>query len=262
MALNSWLLGYPDRSLNLCHKALALARNLSHPLSTVFALSYAAILYQCHQKPREVQEHAEAAVTLATEQGFKFWTAFAGMFLGWALSYQGQREEGISLIRRSVTAWQATGAKLGGSRFHALMAGAFKKTGNVQAGLNVIAEALALAQTSEECYWKAELYRLKGELLLMQGEAAVEAENSFKQGIEISKRQGSKSWELRSTISMSRLWLSQGKREDAKRVLTEVYNRFTEGFDTADLSEAKALLEVTSSKKSLLASTGDLSVMV
>jgi predicted ATPase len=193
LALNSWLLGYPDRSLNLFHKALALARNLSHPLSTVFALSYAAILYQCHQKPREVQEHAEAAVTLATEQGFKFWTAFAGMFLGWALSYQGLRDEGISLIRRSITAWQTTGAKLGGSQFHALMAGAYRKTENVQAGLNVIAEAFALAQTSEECYWEAELYRLKGELLLMQGEATVEAENSFKQGIEISKHQGSKS---------------------------------------------------------------------
>ncbi|MGV7224945.1 MAG: adenylate/guanylate cyclase domain-containing protein [Nitrospinales bacterium] len=245
-AWNSWLLGYPDRSVNISHKALTLARNLSHPLSTVFALSYAAILYQCRQEPGEARKHAEAALTLATEQGFLFWIAAAETFLGWALSAQGQREEGIALIRRGLAAWQATGGKFGLTRFYVVLAEVCGKTENVEEGLNVIADALALAQTNEECFWEAELYRVKGELLLMQGEDEAEAENSFKQGIETARHQHAKSLELRSTLSLSRLWHAQGKREDAKRVLTEIYNWFEEGFDSADLKEARNLLDVIS----------------
>jgi predicted ATPase len=168
------------------------------------------------------------------------------MFLGWAQLAQGQREEGIALIRRGIATWQATGARKGGIRFYAALAEAYGKTENVEAGLNVIEEALAVAQTSEECLWEAELYRIKGELLLGQGQDEIKAENSFKQGIETSRHQRAKSLELRSTLSLSRLWHAQGKREDAKRVLTEIYNWFNEGFDTADLKEARALLEVIS----------------
>ena len=193
-----------------------------------------------------MQEHAKAAIAIATEQGFVFWTAFAGMFLGSALSAQGHREEGLTLISKSVTDWQATGAKLGGTLFLALLAEAYGKAENVEKGLDVVADTLALIQKNEERYGEAELYRNKGELLLMQGKDETEAENSFKQGIEISKHQRAKSLELRSTLSLIRLWQAQGKREDARRVLTEIYNWFTEGFDTADLKEARALLEVIS----------------
>jgi len=178
-AWNLWILGYPDRALNLCHKALTLARNLSHPLSLVFALSYAAILYQCRQEPREAQEHAKAAIALATEQGFVFWTAFAEMFLGWALFAQEQKEEGIALIGRSFAAWQATGAKLGGTHFRMLLAETYGKTENAEAGLKVVAEALTAAQKSEECVWEAELYRVRGELLMMKCESEIEVEKSL-----------------------------------------------------------------------------------
>ena len=246
MAWNSWLLGYPDRSLDLSRKALTLARKFSHPLSTVFALSYAAILHIYHQEPRKVQKHAEEAITIATEQGFVFWTAFAEMFLGWALSAQGQREEGLNLIRKSVADWQATGAKLGGTQFLALLAEAYGKNEDIETGLNVVSEALAVIQKNEERLGEAELNRIKGELLLMQGEDEAEAENSFTQGIEISKRQRAKSLELRSSISLGRLWQTQGKHKDAKRVLTEIYNSFDEGFNTADLKEARSLLEMLS----------------
>ena len=246
MARTSWMLGYPDRSLDLSSKALTLARKLSHPLSTVFALSYDASLNIYRKEPGKVQEQAKAAIAIATEQGFVFWTAFAGMFLGSALSAQGHREEGLTLISKSVTDWQATGAKLGGTLFLALLAEAYGKAENVEKGLDVVADTLALIQKNEERYGEAELYRNKGELLLMQGKDETEAENSFKQGIEISKHQRAKSLELRSTLSLIRLWQAQGKREDARRVLTEIYNWFTEGFDTADLKEARALLEVIS----------------
>jgi predicted ATPase len=246
MAWNSWLLGYPERSLDLSRKALTLARNLSHPLSTVFALSYAAILHIYHREPRKVQEQANAAIAIATEKGFVFWTAFAEMFLGWALSAQGQREEGLALIRKSVADWQATGAKLGGTQFLALLAEAYGKNEDIETGLNVVSEALAVIQKNEERFGEAELNRIKGELLLMQGEDEAEAENSFTQGIEISKRQRAKSLELRSSISLGRLWQTQGKHKDAKRVLTEICNSFDEGFDTADLKEARSLLEMLS----------------
>ncbi len=241
-AWNSWILGFPDRAVNLSHKALTLARNLSHPLSLVFAQSYAAIHYQCRQEPREAQEQAEAAIALATEQGFVFWTAFAEMFLGWALFVQGQREDGIELIRRSFAAWQATGAKLGGIHFRMLLAETYGKTENAEAGLSVVADAFNAAQTSEECVWEAELYRVRGELLMMKGESEIEVEKSFKQGLAIAKRQSAKSFELRSTLSLSRLWQAQGKGEDARRMLTEIYDWFTEGFDTSDLKRAKKLL--------------------
>jgi predicted ATPase len=241
-AWNSWILGYPDRASNSSHKALTLARNLSHPLSLVFALSYAAIHYQCRQEPREAQKLTEAAIALATEQGFVFWTAFAEMFLGWALFAQGQKEEGIELIRRSYAAWQATGAKLGGTHFRMLLAETYGKIENADAGLNVVAEALNVAKTSEECVWEAELYRVRGELLMMKGESVIEVEKNFKHALSIGKRQSAKSFELRSALSLSQLWQAQGKREDARRMLAKIYGWFTEGFDTPDLKAAKALL--------------------
>jgi len=246
MAWNLWLLGFPDRSLKKCRKALSLAQKLSHPLSTVFAQSYAAILHIYRQEPLKVQEHAEAAIALASEQGFEFFTAFAEMFLGLAQSSMGQNEEGLALIRRSLDDWQATGARLGGTQFRAFLAEAYGKAGNFESGFSVFAENLSEIQKNEERLGEAELYRVKGELLLMQYHAEAEAENCFKQGIEISKRQRAKSLELRSSISLSRLWQTQGKYKDAKRVLTEIYNWFDEGFNTADLKKARSLLDMLS----------------
>ena len=246
MAWNLWLLGYPDRSLDLSNKALSLARKLSHPLSTVFALSYAAILHIYRKEPRKVQEQAKAAIAIASEKGFVFWTAFAEMFLGWALSLEGQSEEGLTLIRKSFADWQATGAQLGGTQFTVWLAETYGKAKNVETGLDVVTNTLALIQKNEERLGEAELCRIKGDLLLIQGSDEDEAENCFKQGIEISKCQCAKSLELRSSISLTRLWQAQGKHKDAKRVLAEIYNSFDEGFNTADLKEARSLLEMLS----------------
>ena len=246
MAWNSWLLGYPDRSVNISQKAMTLARNHSHSMSMVLALSYAAAVHQCRQEPLKVKEYAEKVLTIATEQGAMHWTGVASMFLGWAKLAQGQSDEGITLIRRGVATWQATGAKKGGIRFYGVLAEAYGKVENVEAGLNAIEEALAIAQKSEECFWEAELHRIKGELLLKQGRDEAGAENSFKQGIATANHQHAKSLELRSTLSLSRLLHAQGAYEDAKNVLTEIYNWFTEGFETADLKEARAFLEAIS----------------
>jgi predicted ATPase len=164
------------------------------------------------------------------------------MFLGWALFAQEQREEGIALICRSFAAWQATGAKLGGTHFRMLLAETYGKIENAEAGLKVVAESLTAAQKSEECVWEAELYRVRGELLKMNGESEIEVEKSFNQGLAIAKRQSAKLFELRSTLSLSRLLQTQGRSEDARRMLTEIHGWFTEGFDTPDLKEAQALL--------------------
>jgi len=246
MAWNLWLLGFPDRSLKMCRKALTLAHKLSHPLSTVFAQSYAAILHIYRQEPLKVKMHAEAAMALGSEQGFEFFVAFAEMFLGFAQSSMGKNEEGLALIRRSIDDWQATGARLGGTQFYAFLAEAYGKVGNFETGLNVVAEKLSEIRTNEERLGEAELYRVKGELLLMQGKDETEAEKSFRQGIEIAKHQGAKSLELRSTLGLSRLWQAQGKHENAKKALTEIYNWFNEGFDTADLKETREILKVIS----------------
>jgi predicted ATPase len=145
---------------------------------------------------------------------------------------------------QGLAAFQATGMRLQYPHFLALLAEAYGKAGQAEEGLSVLAEALALVEETGERYYGAELYRLKGELLLMQGdEAESEAEASFHKAIEVARRQQAKSWELRATMSLCRLWQRQGKREEARQRLAEVYGWFTEGFDTPDLQEAKALLE-------------------
>ncbi len=245
-----WHLGYPDQALKRSQEALTLARELSHPHSLVFALEFAAWLHDLRREGQAAHEWAEAAITLSTEQGFPFWVAWGTILRGWALVEQGQGEDRIAQIRQGMTAYQATGAELGCSSYLALLAEAYGKVGRTGEGLTVLAEALALVDRTGERFWEAELYRLKGELTLaqssVQGLASSvqkEAEECFLRAIEIARRQQAKSLELRAVMSLARLWQQQGKREEARQMLAEIYGWFTEGFDTADLKEAKTLLE-------------------
>jgi predicted ATPase len=157
---------------------------------------------------------------------------------------QGQSEEGIAQLRQGLTGYQATGAVQKRPYFLAMLAEAYKKAEQIEEGLIVLAEALAFAEKTEECWYEAELHRLRGELLLQQSaDNATEAESCFQQAISIAQNQSAKSWELRAATSLARLWQSQGKRAEARALLAPVYGWFTEGFDTADLQEAKALLD-------------------
>ena len=188
-------------------------------------------------------------MTLATEQGFPFWLALGAILRGWALAEQGQGEEGIAQIRQGLAAWQATGAKAVRPYYFALLAEACGQEGQTEEGLTLLAEALDLVHETEEQFWEAELYRLKGELSLKskvpgaKSQVENEAEACFLKAIEIARRQQAKSLELRAVMSLSRLWQQQGKREKARKLLAEIYGWFTEGFDTKDLQEAKGLLE-------------------
>src|SRR5262249_31386994 len=157
---------------------------------------------------------------------------------------QGQGEEGIAQLRQGLAAWQATGARGGGPYYLAMLAEAYGQGGQAEEGLRVLAEALALVNTGGERRHEAELYRLKGELLLARFvESHTEAETCFRQALAVARSQQARALELRASMSLSRLWQRQGKRAEAHQLLAEVYGWFSEGFDTVDLQEAKALLE-------------------
>jgi len=240
-----WCLGYPEQALQRSNEAVALAQELSHPVSLALALRFLAALYQFRREEQAVQERAGAAIALATEHGSPLWAGWADSLQGWALARQGRGEVGIAQIRRGLATFQATGAAHDMPYQLALLAEAYETVGQIEEGLNAVDEALAAAHVAGGCYYEAELYRLKGELLLTRGKgvAAVEAEACFHQAIEVTRRQSARSLELRAVMSLSRLWERQGKRAEARQVLAEIYDWFTEGFDTPDLREAKALLD-------------------
>jgi predicted ATPase len=237
-------LGYPDQALARSHEAVTLAQQIVHPFSLSFALVFAAMIHQYRREMRVAQERAEAAILLAQEQGFSFWIPYGSLLCGWALAQQGQAQEAIEQINQGLRAYRATGAEILRPYFLAFLAEAHGTLGEPETGLTVLTEALTLAETTGERWYESEIYRLKGELLLQQNSAnQAEAENCFHQAISIAQNQQAKSWELRATTSLARLWQQQGKRQEAHDLLTPVYGWFTEGFDTADLQEAKALLD-------------------
>ncbi len=223
----------------------ALARDLAHPGSQALTQTFLATLSQFRREERAVQKWAEAAIALAAEHRWPFWTGWAGTLRGWALAQQGQGEAGIAQLRRGLATFQATGAAHDRPYQLALLAEAYQTVGQTEEGLNAVDEALVTARDAGGCYYEAELHRLKGELLLTRstGAAAAKAEACFHQAIEIARRQCARSWELRAVMILSRLWQEQGKGAQARQMLAEVYGWFTEGFDTSDLREAKALLE-------------------
>jgi len=239
-----WVLGYPDQALQSIHEALALAQEIAHPFSLALALVQASLVHQFRREVLEAQERAEALIALSTEQGFPQWLAFGTTLRGWALTAQGRGAEGIDQMRQGLVARRATRSELHRPCFLSLLAEGYRKVGQPEEGLAVLLEALAIVDKTGERYWEAEVNRRKGELLLIQqGQKMEEAEACFQKALDIARRQEAKSLELRAAMSLSRLWQQQGKRDEARQVLGDIYGWFTEGFDTADLKEAKALLE-------------------
>ncbi len=270
-----WLLGYPEQAVQHSLKGLSLVRELGRPYSLAFVLSFAAWLHHCYRDWAAVRAQAEELLGLATAQDFPLWVTQGRYWQGWLRSEQGEQDAGLVQLQQALTAWQATGAELGLPFYLSGLARAYGKRDQVEEGLNVLADALARVNRTGERFWEAELYRLKGELTLQQSsvqslasrvpkssrfkvqgskskngnpQPAIhnlqsEAEECFQKAIDIARRQSAKSLELRAAMSLSRLWQQQGKKQQARQTLAEIYGWFTEGFDTADLKEAKALLE-------------------
>jgi predicted ATPase len=239
-----WLLGYPEQALTRLRETLTLAHTLSHPYSLAYARCFAAFVAQCRRDVLAVHEQAEAAVALATAQGFAQWVAVGTSLRGWALTMQGQGEEGLAQVREGIAAFQATGAAINVPYYCTMLAEVADHLGHPEDGLQALAEAHTLLEQHEERWWEAEVYRLRGVLLLrcpvVQPE---EAEAWLQRALDVARRQEAKSLELRAAMSLSHLWQQQGKQAEAYEVLAPIYGWFTEGFDTADLQEAKALLD-------------------
>jgi predicted ATPase len=267
-----WMLGYPEQALVRSHEALTLARELSHAYSLAFALHYTAMIRLFRREARLAQEWAEATIALSREQGFVYWLG-GGMFMqGWALTEQGSTEEGIVQLLQAQDIWRAAGTELAQVHIFVRLAEAYRTLGKTKEGLQMLTEALAVVQKNMQHCYEAELYRLKGELLIqktaesgetrtaaletsMMAEAErrrglhasplhTEAEACFRQALDVARHQQAKSLELRAAMSLSRLWQQQGKRAEARQMLAGIYSWFTEGFDTPDLQEATALLEL------------------
>jgi predicted ATPase len=239
-----WYLGYPDQGVARSHEALTLAQQSAHPFSLGFALCWVAAFHQYRREVQATQEYARAALSLATEQGFPLLVAYGSIQCGWALAQQGQGREGIEQLQQGLIAFRATGAEVIRPYLLALLAEAYGIMGQPEAGLTAIAEALTLVDKTGERWYEPELHRLQGALLLQQSpDNHTEAHACFQHALDLARAQQARSLELRAATSLARLWQQQGKRHEARQLLAEVYNWFTEGFDTADLQEARALLD-------------------
>jgi predicted ATPase/class 3 adenylate cyclase len=237
-----WLLGYPDQALATSLEALALAQQVDHPGTLTQALYWAAVLHHLRREAPLAKARAEASITVATDQELIEQTA-AMPLRGWALAASGHGEEGRAQIQQGLAASRARRAARDRPYHLALLAEASAQVGQPAEGLEAVAEALATVAQSAARWWEAELHRLRGELLLQSpvGRPGA-AEACFQQALAVARRQQAKSLELRASMSLSRLWQHQGKRDKARELLAPIYGWFTEGFDTADLQEAKALL--------------------
>jgi predicted ATPase len=238
-----FVLGYPDRALTLCREALAEARGLS-PGSLAFALNHAGYAYHFRREREPVRELAEELVPLAKEQSFPYWLAAGTILWGWALADEGRSETGIAALRDGIAAWRATGAELYMPYHLALLAEAEAKDGQATEALSRLAEALARATKTRERWFDAELHRLKGGVLSsLHGGDRAEAEACFRRALEVARGQTARMWELRAAADLARLLAAKGERAQARDLLAPVYGWFTEGFETADLQDAEALLE-------------------
>jgi predicted ATPase len=274
-ALTLWFLGYPAQALRNSQKALALAQDLALPYNLALALDLATWVHFYRGETQAAQACLEALSPLVSEQGFQFFAAENLILQGWVLAEQGQGTEGLMQMRPGLTAYRATGAEMSRPSQLVLLAKAYEKIGQVEEGLGALAEAFAVVNKTGECCLEAELYRLKGELVLQSKvqsprskvqksakstvqcstlpnpstqhptpstQTEAEAEACFLQALAIARQQHARSLELRVVTSLSRLWQRQGRRREAHGLLSKIYAWFTEGFDTKDLQEAKTLL--------------------
>ena len=239
-----WLLGYPERGLRYSAESLTLAADLAHPPSLVAALVWACIFRDVRREVRAMHEHARALMHVASEQGAQQWLAAGTIFDAYVRAELGEGDAAIADIKRGVGVYRSTGAALFMPYFLSLHARAERNIGRYDVALETVGEALRMALATGELVWEPELLRLEGEIRLADGSRDVgRALGCFDRAMEISRREQTRSWELRAAVSLARVLAATGERDDARRKLADVYGRFTEGFDTADLSEAQSLLK-------------------
>lgn len=241
-ALSLCLLGFPDQALARGQDALAMAHELSHPFSMGFAGCWLAFVTQFRRDVRMVREQSEAALSLATDQGFPVWAAAATTMHGWATAIEDESEAGLAELQQGIAAWRATGAGAWLAYYGTLLAEVFERLGKAEAALHELDKAQAVMEKTEERWWEAEIYRLRGSLLSRHSMAS-EAETWLQRALDVAHRQHAKLLELRAAVHLANLWRDQNRYADARKCLAPVYGWFTEGFDTTDLQEAESLLD-------------------
>jgi len=245
LAFALWFLGYSDQALQRSHAARTLAQALAHLATQALALFSAARLRQFRRDVPEAHELAEATIAVSAEHGNAYQLAHGTVMHGWALFQQGQHEEGLEQMHQGLAALRTAGGEVGRPYFLTLLADAYGTVAQADTGLSLLTEARTIMDQNGQRFVDAECHRLEGELRLHQTEPdASQAEGYFQQALDIARQQQARSLELRAAMSLARLWQQQDKRQNAYDLLAPVYEWFTEGFDTADLKEAKVLLDV------------------
>jgi len=251
--MSLWFLGYPDQALTHVQKALTVAKEIGSPYCETFALDFVTWVHVLRREERDAQAAVDALMRIAPGHGFRFLLADNQVLHGWILAAQGMAAEGLRQVQAGIAAYEATGAVMSGPAHRLLLVKVYGKAGQCDEALAALAAAReAMEQTGERTY-EAEMHRLEGELTLDRSQrtgrkrqvataAAAAAEACFHKAIEVARRQRAKSLELRAVMSLSRLWQQQRKRQQAHRLLAEIYGSFTEGFDTPDLRDAQTLL--------------------
>ncbi|HSZ55137.1 MAG TPA: SpoIIE family protein phosphatase [Tepidisphaeraceae bacterium] len=243
LAVALWHLGKVDEALRLNHEAVELARAIRQPFTLAFALEHRAWLCNQARLTSEARTAAQEELAIATEQGFAYWRASAALFKADSMVLQGQWQEMLPLILDGLEDLRGTGAGLDVTFHLGFLGDAYTQAGRFADAAKALDEALTCADNTDERFYEAELHRLRGVLLLAESHAHADAEAAFCKAIEIARRQQSKAWELRATTSLARLWHRQGRGNKARAALAAVYCRYTEGFSTPDLVDAKALLD-------------------
>jgi len=245
LALDLWLLGYPTQAERAGAEAIALAKEIGHALGVAHALRFGGCYLDIFRRdPCSAREHAMALKEFSERQRFAFFLSEAKLILAWTLVEQASTQSLAAQMREAYANREITGHRFNGPFLLALLADAEERAGRSAIGLRVLDEALALVEEMDERWWEAELHRLKGQLLLsLTADSAAVAEACYERAINIARGQSAKSLELRSSTSLAQLWHMQGKAKAAHELLAPIYAWFTEGFDTPDLKEAKALLD-------------------
>lgn len=243
-----WLLGYAEQARRYCAQAQELAQHHGDPVSQAFALLASLYLAYYERHSAQVQQQAEAVLTLATEHGFPFWIALGSIFRGWALVMQQHEAEGLALLQRGVQAYQDTGTVGFVPYYLGMLAEAYGTLRHVEPGLEAVREALAIVERTGETFFAAEVHRLHGELVLMQPptpDREPQAEQCFVQALEVARQQHAHTLELRAALSLGQLWQRQGKGDAARQVVREIYRWFPADLDTPDLQQARTFLQET-----------------
>ena len=240
-----WHLGYIDQAAAVAAEATKRAEELSHPFTLAYTICHARGMMDIFRRcPEDMSSYANTVISICTEHDFPFWAAGGRILDGWAVACQGKPDEGIEKLEEGLAAWRKTGARLWLPIFLAVKAEAHAKAGRSDTALNIIEEALAIADETGECWAIAEVLRIKASLLqAARRTAADEIEKLLVKSLETGQRQQALSWQLRTACDLSRLWQEQGRSQEALKLLQSTYGQFTEGFGTADLIHAEALLE-------------------